>query len=60
MFDQYWNSDAAVPMAAFARADDVAVERLSAARSQFEAVARSALASDYVQAIKGASGPLDK
>jgi putative cardiolipin synthase len=52
MFDQYWNSDAAVPMAAFARADDVAVERLSAARSQFEAVARSALASDYVQAIK--------
>lgn len=55
MFDQYWNSDAAVPMAAFARADDVAVERLSAARSQFEAVASSALASDYVQAIKESS-----
>ncbi len=52
MFDQYWNSDVVYPMAAFARDDDIDAERLPVARQAFEAVARTAMGSDYVSAIQ--------
>lgn len=52
MFDLYWNSDMVIPMAAFADPEVLTAERLAQARRDFAAVTASAIASDYVEAIR--------
>ncbi len=52
MFDQYWNSDVVVPVAAFGVADISDSERLQAARNTLEQRALQYMDSDYVHAIR--------
>lgn len=52
MFDQYWNSDIAVPVGAVAAAVDISRSNLRAARGRFQAGIDSAWESEYVAAVQ--------
>jgi len=51
MFDLYWNSDMALPVAAFTGAHDLTGEALLDAGARFKATIDQELASPYIQAV---------
>ncbi len=52
MFDQYWNSDVAIPLAAVVAAEDASDANIQLARDNFDDLVDVERESDYVQALR--------